>query len=92
MHIRLLPVLIELQDGAEELKNSPVRKATFEMEEKNTEDGLSESSSEGRSLPSPLEGSPSIEGNNCTFFFQIATVFFFFFLNSFAGYIYIFIL
>ncbi|XP_060676356.1 meiosis-specific protein ASY3 isoform X1 [Ziziphus jujuba] len=55
----------ESSDGAEELKNSPVRKATFEMEEKNTEDGLSESSSEGRSLPSPLEGSPSIEGNNC---------------------------
>lgn len=76
MHIHFLPFLIELQDDAEELKNFPIRKETLEMEEKITEDGLSESSSEGRSLDSPLEGSPADEGLDRMSFLQIASLFF----------------
>lgn len=63
-----MPFLIELQDDAGKLKDSPIRKAALEIEEENAEDGLCKSSSEDRSLDSPLEGSPTTEGYDCFFF------------------------
>ena len=68
-----MPFLIELQDDAGELKDSPIRKAALEMEEENAEDGLCESSSEDRSLDSPLEISPTNEGHDCMYFFFFST-------------------
>ncbi|KAF3436619.1 hypothetical protein FNV43_RR23711 [Rhamnella rubrinervis] len=55
----------ESSDDAGELKDSPIRKAALEMEEENAEDGLFKSSSEDRSLDSPLEGLPTTEEHDC---------------------------
>jgi hypothetical protein len=53
--------LIELQVDAEELKFSPLQEAAVDIEEKDTENSLSESSAEERDCESLEEGSPSNE-------------------------------
>lgn len=59
--------LIEFQDAAEEIKDSPLRKTTPEMEKNDAESGLSLSSTEERDLRSSQEGSPIIQGHKCKY-------------------------
>lgn len=53
-------------DAAEEIKDSPLRKTTPEMEKNDAESGLSLSSTEERDLRSFQEGSPIIQGHKWT--------------------------
>jgi hypothetical protein len=57
----LLFFLIEFQGDAEELENIAPRKAVADIEERDAEDGLSESSSEEQDCKSSEEGSPILE-------------------------------
>jgi len=53
--------LIELKGDAEKLKNFPPQKAVVDIEEKDAEDGLSESSAEEQDCKSSADGSPILE-------------------------------
>lgn len=69
-----MPFLIELQDAARELKVSPIGKAALGIEEENAKDGLCKSSSGDRSLDRLFEGSPTTEGHECIFAFQVLSI------------------
>lgn len=62
----LLDFLIEFQDAAEEIRDSPM-KTTPDMEKNDAESGLSLSSSEERDLENFEEGSPVIQGHKCMY-------------------------